>query len=263
MTHLRTLLALGLVTALAGCASSAPSNTSTNEEDIRFPDLDSTYLETGDFIDPDSVLRIAQGQHKDQVRRLLNHPHFSEGIFNVREWDYAFNFYTGEGNAYLTCQYKLKFDGDNRVDSTHWRNPECPALLVPIAVVEEDNLQTLTLSGDVLFDFDSAELTLEGQRAIDRLASQMQQQFTNPAMNIFGYTDRFGAEQYNIDLSYQRAMAVKQQLISHGLLSNRIATAGRGAANPVVQCEGAATPAVKECLKPNRRVEIEVTGQRR
>ena len=261
MTHLRTLLALGLVTALAGCA--APSNTSSNEEDIRFPDLDSTYLETGDFIDPDSVLRIAQGQHKDQVRRLLNHPHFSEGIFNVREWDYAFNFYTGEGNAYLTCQYKLKFDGDNRVDSTHWRNPECPALLVPIAVVEEDNLQTLTLSGDVLFDFDSAELTLEGQRAIDRLASQLQQQFTNPTMNIFGYTDRFGAEQYNIDLSYQRAMAVKQQLARRGLSANRIVTAGRGAANPVVMCEGAATPAVKECLKPNRRVEIEVTGQRR
>lgn len=263
MAHLKTLLTLGLVTALVGCASSVPSNTATNEEDTRFPDLDSTYLETGDFIDPDSVLRISQGQHKDQVRRLLNHPHFSEGIFNVREWDYVFNFYTGEGNAYLTCQYKLKFDDDNRVESTHWLNPQCPALLVPIVVEEGDSAQVLTLSGDVLFDFDSAELTLEGQRAINRLGSQLQQDFIDPELQVFGYTDRFGAEQYNIDLSYQRAMAVKQQLIRLGLPSNRIATVGRGAANPVVQCEGAATPAVKECLKPNRRVEIEVTGQRR
>ncbi|MGY4879696.1 OmpA family protein [Vreelandella aquamarina] len=263
MAHLKTLLTLGIVTALVGCASSAPSNTATNEEDTRFPDLESTYLETGDFIDPDSVLRISQGQHKDQVRRLLNHPHFSEGIFNVREWDYAFNFYTGEGNAYLTCQYKLKFDDDNRVESTHWRNPQCPALLVPIEVEEEGSMQVLTLSGDVLFDFDSAELTLEGERAINRLASQLQQEFSRADIQVLGYTDRFGAEQYNRDLSYQRAEAVKKQLAERGMTNSRITTTGRGEANPVVNCEGTATPAVKECLKPNRRVEIEVTGQRR
>ena len=139
MTHLKALLILGLVITLAGCASSAPSNATASGEDIRFPELDSTYLETGDFIEPESVLRISQGQHKDQVRRLLHHPHFSEGIFNVREWDYVFNFYTGDDNAYLTCQYKLKFDGDNRVESTHWKNPQCPVLLVPIVVEEEDN----------------------------------------------------------------------------------------------------------------------------
>ena len=139
MTHLKTLLTLGCVIALAGCTLSAPSNVTANEEDIRFPDLDSAYLEGGVFIEPESVLRISQGQHKDQVRRLLHHPHFSEGIFNVREWDYAFNFYTGEDNAYLTCQYKLKFDDDDRVESIHWKNPQCPALLVPIVVEEEDS----------------------------------------------------------------------------------------------------------------------------
>ena len=254
-----TVLALCLACGLAGCAA----NPSTESGEMTFPDLGSTYLETGDFIDPDAVLRISQGQHKDQVRRLLNHPHFSEGIFNVREWDYVFNFYTGEGNAYITCQYKLFFDDENRVESTHWKNPQCPVLLVPVEVVEEDASQQLTLSGDVLFDFDSAELTLEGERAIDRIARQLQQAFTDPVLHIQGYTDRFGSQQYNLDLSYQRAMAVKNSLVNRGLQGNRIATAGRGAADPVVECPGAATPAVKECLRPNRRVVIDVSGQRR
>ncbi|NOG31353.1 outer membrane protein assembly factor BamE [Halomonas sp. TBZ9] len=99
-----------------------------NDDEPRFPDLDSTYLDTGDFIDPDAVLRISEGQHKDQVRRLLCHPHFSEGIFNVCEWDYAFNIYTGEGSAYITCQYKLRFDEGKWVTSSHWRDPQCPVL---------------------------------------------------------------------------------------------------------------------------------------
>lgn len=262
MKQTRTLLALGLAIGLAGCASSA-STPNAQEDETRFPDLDSTYLNTGDFIDPESVLRISQGQHKDQVRRLLGHPHFSEGIFNVREWDYAFNFYTGEGSAYITCQYKLRFDDDNRVTSSHWRDPQCPVLLVPIEIEEENQSQALTLSGDVLFDFDSAELTLEGRRAIDRLAEQLQQNYANPVLHIIGYTDRFGSKQYNIDLSYQRATAVKNQLVSRGLPGNRIATAGRGEADPVVNCLGAATPAVKECLKPNRRVVINIGGERR
>ena len=86
-----------------------------------------------------SMAALAEQDTAAKVRRLLHHPHFSEGIFNVREWDYVFNFYTGDDNAYLTCQYKLKFDGDNRVESTHWKNPQCPVLLVPIVVEEEDN----------------------------------------------------------------------------------------------------------------------------
>ena len=254
------ILALGLAVGMTGCAT---QHSADNGDDIRFPDLDDTYLETGDFIDPDAVLRIAQGQHKDQVRRLLGHPHFSEGIFNVREWDYAFNLYTREGNDYLTCQYKLMFDNDNRVESTHWLNPQCPALLVPIEVEEVAGKRTMTLSGDVLFDFDSAELTLEGERAINRLASQLQQEFSRADIQVLGYTDRFGAEQYNRDLSYQRAEAVKKQLIERGMTNSRITTAGRGEANPVVHCEGTATPAVKECLKTNRRVEIEVKSIQR
>ena len=47
-------------------------------------------------------------------------------------------------------------------------------------------------------------------------------------------------------------------------MRGNIDTLGRGEADPVVECSGArATAAVRECLRPNRRVEINVTELQR
>ena len=258
MKRSHTLLALSLVIGMTGCAS---SSVTSEDGEPRFPDLDSSYLETGDFIDPENVLSVAKGQHKDQVRLLLQHPHFSEGIFNVREWDYAFNFYTGAGGDYITCQYKVMFDRNNRVEHTYWRNPHCPALLVPIEIEEEKETQTISLTSDVLFDFDSAALTLEGERALQRMADQLRESHSDPMLMIVGYTDRLGSVDYNLNLSRERAEAVKNYLVGQGMPAQQIVTEGRGMADPVVDCPGnIATSQVKECLQPNRRVEVTVTA---
>ncbi|MFC7370009.1 OmpA family protein [Vreelandella zhaodongensis] len=257
MKNRSTILAIGLIVGLAGCASNASL---TDEGEVRFPDLDSTYLKTGDFVDPDDVLRISEGQHKDQVRLLLGHPHFSEGIFGVREWDYAFNFYTGNGNEYITCQYKLLFDREMRVTSTYWRDAQCPALLVPIQVEEfatEPRQEKLMLPGDVLFDFDSAQLTLEGRRALDRIVAAFDQATPPTSIRVAGYADRLGDAQYNLRLSQARAESVGNYLASQGVARASLQMTGRGQADPVVNCPGSvATPSVIACLKPNRRVEI-------
>ncbi|WP_434986761.1 OmpA family protein [Vreelandella zhaodongensis] len=257
MKNRSTVLAIGLVVGLAGCAS----NTSLTEEgDVRFPDLESTYLKTGDFVDPDDVLRISEGQHKDQVRLLLGHPHFSEGIFGVREWDYAFNFYTGYADEYITCQYKLLFDREMRVTSTHWRDAQCPALLVPIQVEElaaEPRQEKVTLSGDILFGFDSDQLTFEGKRALERVVDAFHGATAPASIRIAGYADRFGDEQYNMQLSQARAESVGNYLVSRGVERSSLNMVGRGEADPIVDCPGqVATPSVRECLKPNRRVEM-------
>lgn len=257
MKNRSTILAIGLMVGLAGCASNASL---TDKGDVRFPDLDSTYLKTGDFVDHDAVLRISEGQHKDQVRLLLGHPHFSEGIFGVREWDYAFNFYTGNGNQYITCQYKLLFDRDMRVESTHWRDAQCPALLVPIQMEElatEPRQEKVTLSGDVLFGFDSDQLTFEGKRALERVVDAFHGTSGPASILIAGHADRFGDAQYNLRLSQARAESVGAYLVSQGIPGASINTIGRGDADPVVECPGqVATASVKSCLKPNRRVEM-------
>jgi len=256
---------MAAIVTLAGCAS-PPNNDRTDLVDAGdgWPALDDKWYDGGKFVEPDDILRIRESQSKDQVRQLLGDPHFSEGFFGVREWDYVFNLYTGEGNEYLTCQYKVIYDEDMALESTYWRDQQCPALLAPIEVEEVEEDRLLTLSGDVLFDFDSDELTLEGRRALDRVAEQTLTDFTLPGLMIAGYTDRFGSEDYNMRLSQSRADTVADYLSGQGIMRRNIDTIGRGEADPVVDCPGArATTAVTECLRPNRRVEITVTELQR
>ncbi|SRR5690554_965628 len=247
------------VVLVAGCA--APPN--NDRAEIReagdgFPALDDNWYDGGRFVDPRNILRIKEGQSKDQVRQLIGNPHYSEGFFGVREWNYVFNLYTGEeGGDYITCQYQVEFDDEMALESSRWREAQCPALLAPVERKED---QTLVLSGDVLFDFDSDRLTLEGRRALERVAQSALSEFEAPGMLITGYTDRFGSATYNQALSQSRADTVADYLATQGVARGDIRTAGRGEADPVVECAGAtATPSVTECLRPNRRVEITIS----
>ncbi|WP_457942600.1 OmpA family protein [Vreelandella alkaliphila] len=255
---------IAAVLVLAGCASPPNSDrTELREAGDGFPALAGNWYDGGKFVEPDSVLRIAEGQSKDQVRQLIGNPHYSEGFFGVREWNYVFNLYTGNGNEYITCQYQVHYDDDMALESTRWRDAQCPALLVPIEVEEiaaEPREEKLTLSGDVLFDFDSDQLSLEGRRTVDQVTQTITNDFVSPSVLIVGYTDRFGNEAYNLALSNSRAETVGTRMANQGVRRSSIMTAGRGMADPVVECPGRiATPSVTECLRPNRRVEITVT----
>ncbi|WP_176475783.1 OmpA family protein [Halomonas salipaludis] len=259
----RLPLGLGLVGMLAvgmqGCASPGSLG---EEGEVSFPDLDSSYLDTGDFIAPEAIHRISEGQSKEQVRRLLGDPHFNEGFFAVREWDYAFNFYTGEGNEYITCQYKLLFDRDMRMSETHWHRPECADFIFPVEVDASDadeRAHEVTLSSDILFAFDSSELRLEGRRGLNELVSILARDFVSPSLLIEGHTDRLGEVTYNQVLSERRAAAVKAYLVAQGVPASTINSRGHGERDPIVTCPGqSATPLLKQCLQPNRRVEIEI-----
>ncbi|MGP9798690.1 OmpA family protein [Halomonas sp. 86] len=259
---------MATVLMLSGCAS-PPNNDRTDLRDAEngFPALDQNWHGGGQFVNPDDVLRITEGQSKDQVRQLIGNPHFAEGFFGVREWNYVFNLYTNKGSGYITCQYQVHFNDEMALESTHWRDAQCPLLLAPIEVEEieqQPRQEKLTLSGDILFDFDSDRLSLEGRRALERVAQAAHSEYELPSIFVIGYTDRFGSKQYNTELSQSRAEATGNYLSSQGITRSNITIAGRGEADPVVECPGAvATPNVKECLKPNRRVEITITERAR
>ena len=256
---IRRLAPLAAVMMLVGCSTAA-----TDGDAIKagngFPAPNSAWVKGGTFVDPDSVLRVAEGMNKDQVRYLLGNPQFSEGMFGVKEWNYVFNFYTGNGREYLSCQYQVQFDSDMRVEMTRWRDSQCTELLIPVEVESvKDNADRVALNGDLLFDFDSAVLRLEGKRALDRVARILQQEYTHLAVHVLGYTDPLGGVSYNERLSQQRADVVKEYLMARGLQSSQIAALGRGEDDPLAHCQELdSRSALQQCFQPNRRVEITI-----
>jgi OOP family OmpA-OmpF porin len=114
---------------------------------------------------------------------------------------------------------------------------------------------------DALFDFDSAVLTLDAQRALDALAQQLAAA-EYQQVEIVGRADRIGRPSYNQQLSKQRAGAVRDFLVARGMDGGKIAVSGVGSAAPVTGglCENFHGEALVNCLQPDRAAEVTVTG---
>ena len=101
------------------------------------------------------------------------------------------------------------------------------------------------------FGYDTNELPPENLARLDELAGHMLLK-TDFNIVIKGYTDSFGSNEYNRNLSAFRANVVKSYLAGKGIHPNRIKAMGMGNADPLkpnTTSEGRAA---------NRRVEIEV-----
>ncbi|MGZ8854012.1 MAG: OmpA family protein, partial [Thermoanaerobaculia bacterium] len=79
-----------------------------------------------------------------------------------------------------------------------------------------------------------------------------------------GHTDPIGSKAYNQKLSERRADTVKQYLVSKGIASERISASGKGLTElkvTMADCKASkGRKALIECLQPNRRVDISVSG---
>ena len=120
-------------------------------------------------------------------------------------------------------------------------------------------LERYTLSATELFEFDKDTLK-PGQPRLDEIAAALVKNPQIANVRITGHTDRLGSEAYNLKLSQRRASAVAAYLVKKGVDANRLQVAGRGEANPVVQCNDKDyrdRAALIKCLEPNRRVEVE------
>jgi len=148
--------------------------------------------------------------------------------------------------------------------------PPAPAPIVapppPPTLPLTPSMRRVTFSAESLFAFDKSDIRPEGMASLDAFAREMQTTRFEQ-INVIGHTDRLGAPAYNQRLSERRAEAVKAYLVSAGRIdAGRIMAIGRGEETSITnadQCVGnRATPKLIECLQPDRRVDVEVTGMR-
>ena len=106
---------------------------------------------------------------------------------------------------------------------------------------------------DVLFDFNKYTLKPEARERLARI-SGIVLAYPDLHLNIEGYTDSIGSDEYNQILSEKRAATVRDYLISSGVSINNVVAQGFGKTNPVADNS---TPAGR---KLNRRVDMVVSG---
>ncbi len=114
----------------------------------------------------------------------------------------------------------------------------------------------MNLAGDVLFDYDKATLKSAAEEALKKV-SVVLSQFPESKVTVEGFTDAKGGKAVNLQLSRERAMAVKDWLVKNGgVVAANIAANGRGEENsvaPNTNSDGSDNPAGRA---HNRRVSI-------
>jgi outer membrane protein OmpA-like peptidoglycan-associated protein len=107
---------------------------------------------------------------------------------------------------------------------------------------------------DVLFDTAKYTLKPGAREKLSKVAGIL---LAYPGLNIEvdGHTDNVGGDEYNQNLSEQRAGSVRDYLVAQGVATNSVTAKGFGKTQPV------ATNDTAEGRQTNRRVELVVSGE--
>lgn len=100
------------------------------------------------------------------------------------------------------------------------------------------------------FDFGKSEIKAESFPYLNRLAETLKR--TNSKIMVKGHTDNRGTEEFNLNLSRERARAVMNYLIDHGVSSSKISYSAFGMSQPLTSND------TEEGRRMNRRVEFEI-----
>ena len=124
-----------------------------------------------------------------------------------------------------------------------------------VSVVRDGDKINLVMPGNITFDTDKANIKMDFHSVLDSVALVLEE-YDKTIIAVAGHTDSTGSETYNMNLSEQRAEAVKNLIVRRGVSSERIETRAYGESTPVVDNNTEAGRAM------NRRVEIKVAPAR-
>ncbi|MFL9832159.1 DUF5723 family protein [Flavobacterium sp. ST-87] len=142
-------------------------------------------------------------------------------------------------------------DGDGVVD----KDDRCPKVKGTLAnkgcpeVTTEVIKKLNDFSKSVLFDSSKATIKPESHDKLEGIVNVMEE-YNNANFKLEGHTDSTGNVAKNLQLSKDRAAAVKDYLISKGISADRLSSEGYGITKPI------ATNKTAEGRALNRRVEV-------
>lgn len=139
-------------------------------------------------------------------------------------------------------------DGDGVTDD----RDGCPNTIAGVEV--DANGCEVIRPRPIYFDVDSAELVEQSKRKLDALASVLKRH-PDVTVDVAGYADSTGAEDYNLALSQRRAENVRAYLVEAGIAGSRLAARGYGESRPAASNDTALGRFW------NRRVELEATDR--
>jgi outer membrane protein OmpA-like peptidoglycan-associated protein len=143
--------------------------------------------------------------------------------------------------GYLFYSENFMFEGMHTASEPYIKK----IILNPAKVGEKMQL------ANVFYEVDSWQLKMESMSELDNLVSLLAEN-KNLAMEIGGYTDSTGSDQYNKALSEKRALSVVDYLIKKGISTDRLKYKGYGNTAPL------GDNVTSEGRKLNRRTEAKI-----
>ncbi|MCD6059901.1 MAG: OmpA family protein [Moraxellaceae bacterium] len=110
---------------------------------------------------------------------------------------------------------------------------------------------TLIMPGNITFPTNQSSIRADFYPVLDAVGDVLKE-YNKTSISVSGHTDNVGRDDYNMQLSQDRASSVAQYLISRGVAGGRIQATGFGKSSPIADNSTEAGRA------QNRRVEIRI-----
>ena len=109
----------------------------------------------------------------------------------------------------------------------------------------------------IFYEFNSARITPESERIIDEYLLKLMRDKPGLRIEILSHTDSRGGDDYNMELSQQRAQSVVNYLVSKGISRDRLVARGYGETRLKNRCSNGVNCSEEE-HQQNRRTEFRI-----
>lgn len=105
---------------------------------------------------------------------------------------------------------------------------------------------------NIEFDFGKSSIKPESMPLIEQMAKELKEH-ESIEIKISGHTDDVGSDEFNLNLSLERAKSVKSELVRLGIAQKRLTVEGLGESKPLVANDS------EDNRRKNRRTEFTIT----